>query len=414
MINYLKSTDINIILANLYQLVFEITDACNLKCKYCSYGEFYDDYDNRENKLLPIEKAIRLIDYLVQLWNSDMNMSSNKNIFISFYGGEPLLNMPFIKSVVNYVENKIDCPNRNIAFSMTTNALLLDRHMDYLYEHKIGLLISLDGDEENMVYRVDKCGNSVFDRIINNVNLLKKKYPYYFNEYVNFNAVLHNKNSVEEIHRFFKEKYNKIPRIGELNGSGIRKDKQAEFMQTYRNARESLQQAEHYEEIEKEMFMKSASYQQAATFLHQNNEFVYHDYTDLLFEKSIEKKIPTGTCLPFARKMFITVNGKILPCERIGHQFTLGEITDTEIRLDTEAIAEKYNNYYDKIERQCGKCKNKSCIQCIFNLNNLDTQPVCYGFMNEETHQKYVKSQMNFFIKNPEAYKKLMTDVISI
>jgi uncharacterized protein len=30
-------------LANLPQLVFEITDACNLKCKYCGYGEFYDD-----------------------------------------------------------------------------------------------------------------------------------------------------------------------------------------------------------------------------------------------------------------------------------------------------------------------------------------------------------------------------------
>jgi uncharacterized protein len=37
-------------LANLPQITFEITDACNLKCKYCGYGEFYDDYDNREDK----------------------------------------------------------------------------------------------------------------------------------------------------------------------------------------------------------------------------------------------------------------------------------------------------------------------------------------------------------------------------
>ena len=40
-------------LANLPQLVFEVTDACNLKCKYCAYGEFYDDFDERENKVLP-------------------------------------------------------------------------------------------------------------------------------------------------------------------------------------------------------------------------------------------------------------------------------------------------------------------------------------------------------------------------
>jgi len=31
-------------LANLKQVVFEVTDACNLKCKYCGYGEFYNDY----------------------------------------------------------------------------------------------------------------------------------------------------------------------------------------------------------------------------------------------------------------------------------------------------------------------------------------------------------------------------------
>jgi len=29
-------------LINLRQLTFEVTDACNLKCKYCGYGEFYD------------------------------------------------------------------------------------------------------------------------------------------------------------------------------------------------------------------------------------------------------------------------------------------------------------------------------------------------------------------------------------
>lgn len=29
-------------LANLKQLTFEVTDACNLKCKYCGYGEFYN------------------------------------------------------------------------------------------------------------------------------------------------------------------------------------------------------------------------------------------------------------------------------------------------------------------------------------------------------------------------------------
>ena len=74
-------------LANLPQLVFEVTDACNLKCKYCAYGEFYSDFDKREDKMLPLSKAKQLIDYLNQFWNSGRNTSAKSVTYISFYGG---------------------------------------------------------------------------------------------------------------------------------------------------------------------------------------------------------------------------------------------------------------------------------------------------------------------------------------
>ena len=402
-------------IANMQQLVFEVTDACNLKCRYCAYGEMYDDYDVREEKMLPVDKAIRLIDFLVDFWNSGRNNSVQKITFISFYGGEPLLNMPFIREIVDYIENKINCPNHVFKFSMTTNAILLHQYMDFLQEHRFFLLVSLDGNKENTGYRIDKAGNPVFDRIVRNVDRLKEKYPDYFKERVNFNAVLHNKNSVEAIYRFFKERYDKIPTIGELNDVGIRREMQEAFKQTYRNSRESLHQSEHYEEIERDMFIRTGSYQSVTLFLHQYSGFVFKDYTDLLFDRDGKKRLPTGTCMPFSKKMYVTVNGKILPCERIGHQFALGEITDTAVRLDMEAIADKYNAYYAKFESQCSQCKTiKSCIQCIFNVADLEGKPVCHGFMNGETFQNYVNSQMHFLEKNPEAYQKIMEEVIVI
>ena len=70
---YITSDTIIKALANLPQLVFEVTDECNLRCRYCAYGEFYDDYDCRENKKLPVEYATRLIDYLLPYSNSNRN-----------------------------------------------------------------------------------------------------------------------------------------------------------------------------------------------------------------------------------------------------------------------------------------------------------------------------------------------------
>lgn len=62
-IKYITSDNVVSALANLPQLVFEVTDACNLRCKYCAYGEFYEDYDMREDKMLTAGRAILLINY---------------------------------------------------------------------------------------------------------------------------------------------------------------------------------------------------------------------------------------------------------------------------------------------------------------------------------------------------------------
>ena len=409
----LSANDIRYQLSNLRHLTFEVTDACNLKCKYCGYGEFYSDYDKRENKMLSMEKAIRLLEYLAELWNSNMNISKDRHVYISFYGGEPLLNMPFIATIVDYVENRLKCPHRHFSFSMTTNAILLNRYADFLTKHRFNLLISLDGNDANSAYRVDNNNKPAFDSIVSNINLLRNKYPEYFEKYVNFNAVLHNKNSVEEIYRFFKDQYNKIPSIGELNNTGIKPEQQKKFMATYRNVGESLHQSEHYDEIERDMFIRSGSYQTVTTFLHQYSGFVFRNYNDLFFEQQGIKTLPTGTCIPFSKKMFVTVNGKILPCERIGHQHALGEITDTGIQLDFEKIAKKYNQYYSKIKEQCIYCFIKrSCIQCIFNLEDLETSCRCRGFTNEQSFRNYVNSQLHFLSQHPEDYYRIMEEVI--
>ena len=415
MTEYITSEHVLSNLANLPQLVFEVTDACNLKCKYCAYGEFYSDFDKREDNMLSVSKAIRLIDYLNQYWNSERNTSAKSFMYISFYGGEPLMNFNFIKEIVEYVETRLDCPRRKFLFSMTTNAILLHKYMDYLVEHDFHILVSLDGNEKNNSYRVDYFGNGSFGRVVRNVDLLREKYPDFFDKNINFNSVFHNKSTVKEVYRFFKDRYGKKPMISELNNSGIRPEKMEEFNHTYKNSEESLHQSEHYEEIEKDLFMGASSYKSLALYLHQYSGNYYRDYTDLLFDKKHIRYIPTGTCLPFSKKMFVTVNGKILPCERIGHQFGLGQVTGTQVELDPVEIAKKYNEYFAKMESLCSQCKNrKICIQCLFNLKNVNKKPMCYGFMNEQMAIEFEQRQMRFLSLHPEAYREIMEKVFII
>lgn len=88
-------------LVNLKQLTFEVTDACNLHCRYCGYGDLYFGYDKRETKHMSFEQGKVLIDYLVDIWRTYHTKSDRQRTYISFYGGEPLMNMDFITRIVD-------------------------------------------------------------------------------------------------------------------------------------------------------------------------------------------------------------------------------------------------------------------------------------------------------------------------
>lgn len=90
---------------NLPQLVFEVTDNCNLNCSYCGYGKLYQGYDPRKKRNLSFKKACNTIDYLARLWKENINDSMSQQLTIGFYGGEPLINIKLIKELIQYIES---------------------------------------------------------------------------------------------------------------------------------------------------------------------------------------------------------------------------------------------------------------------------------------------------------------------
>lgn len=109
--------DIKSNLANLTHLVFEVTDACNLKCKYCGYGELYNTYDKRNNSFMNFSMAKKVIDYLYAIWQKYPGKSSPRKIVFGFYGGEPLMNFTLIQEVISYLETLPPIPNTQFGTS---------------------------------------------------------------------------------------------------------------------------------------------------------------------------------------------------------------------------------------------------------------------------------------------------------
>lgn len=389
--------DIEYNFMNTSQIVFEITDRCNLRCKYCGYGELYNNYDERKTTDFEIEQAKLFIDYYFSKCKS--NNFQNDNLSFGFYGGEPLLNFDFVKELIYYIEKKYPRDN-SYEYYMTTNGVLLDRYIDFIVEKNFNLLISLDGDKYASSYRVDFANNPVFEKVVHNVETLREKYPVYYHKKLNFNAVLHNRNTPEAIYDFFSSKYHKDPSIGLLNTTGINPDKKKKFSEMY-NSDFIINNSSC---LEKKTLRKNLIYKHGR-FLHNNFYQYYGNYIDLLSERVNQLIIPTATCSPLQKKIFITVNGKILPCERIGQNIPLGKIQDNNLYIDFQEISDLYNQMYETMyKNECRTCYMiNNCESCMFHvkLNK------CLSKSNIHKFIDYIKEEIDFFESHRMFYSQI-------
>lgn len=401
-------------LANTPQIVFEVTDSCNLQCYYCGYGQLYEFYDKRDGINLNKKKAFSFINHMVELWNSPFNTSANREVCISFYGGEPLLNMKLIIDIIEYISS-LDIPNIKFYYSMTTNGILLKKHIDLLVKYDFHLLISLDGNKENNKYRRLKNKMESFDYVMDNILSIKEKYPDYFKKRINFNSVLHNRNSVSEIYLFIKKNFGKVPMISELNTMGVKPEHKTEFNKTYRNLTESLYQGNDSETIEHDMFILLPNNKSLVYFLHRYTDNIYYTYSDFFTDKKELQILPTGTCFPFSRKVFITTNGKILQCERISHKYYLGTINETGVvNIDYKNIAKKYHDWYNTLYIQCTACSRLgNCPQCMFYINDTNKTPQCPNFATINKLTKDISTFIYSLENDSKEYKRI-TENISI
>ena len=407
---FLKVTKDHILynIRNLKQIVFEVTDACNLECTYCGLGRMYEGNDDRCSKNLSFGRCKQIVDFLADIWKKFPPVSFNQTCAVSFYGGEPLLNMSLIKRIISYLEQLPD-NNRKFRYSMTTNAVLLDKHMDYLVQKKFALLVSLDGDESGHSYRVDHAGNSSFNKVFANLKNLQQSHLDYFKMFVNFNAVLHDRNSVESISRFIQDNFEKKPLISEMATDSLKESEQETYNKMFRSKVKSANDITNKSFLES-ILDNSPAFSSLVSFIDAESGNVFDNYNELIGSREKDFVNRTGTCLPFAKKMFITVTGKILPCERISQKYAMGEVSDKKVTFDYNQIVEEYNKLTGKYVDQCKICHyRKRCKKCVFTSMTINgTNTECENFGNKESFDKFTENQKRFLVENPKLYKKIM------
>lgn len=121
-------------------ICLNVAHDCNLRCKYCfaSTGHF-----GGQRSLMPFEVGKKAIDLLFT------SCGPRKHLAIDFFGGEPLMNWEATQKMLEYAEQKAQEARKSLKFTLTTNATGLTPEIgDYLNQHKVNVVLSLDGRPE--------------------------------------------------------------------------------------------------------------------------------------------------------------------------------------------------------------------------------------------------------------------------
>jgi radical SAM protein with 4Fe4S-binding SPASM domain len=141
------------ILGKRVELQISTTLKCNLSCSYCVLAD--------GDVLGSHGKPIYTLDQLDKFTRTHL---SDKEIYFTFFGGEPLMNRPFIYDVMDRYPD--------VDYQIITNGTLLHKMDESYLSRFTNFLISIDGTEQiTNKYR----GKNVFSNIMKNVDQIKHK-----------------------------------------------------------------------------------------------------------------------------------------------------------------------------------------------------------------------------------------------
>lgn len=340
---------------NLKNITLQVTQNCNLRCKYCVYSGSYSNRTHT-NKRMSFETAKKALDFF------NTHSSNNKKLTIGFYGGEPLLEFDLIKKSIEYAKEIFY--GKELFFTMTTNGTIMnEKIIELLSDNNLHLVISLDGakkiQDANRVFADNNTGT--FDTVINNIEKIKNINEHYLNNHISFNAVIDLSKDFNCANDFFVN-YDTVKNLG-VTGN---------FINTTTRIDEYTIDDQYAADSQYEIFK---------VFLNKCTD-VLKNYESRLLTPAFESLIinihnrkvvnnenatttsPGGQCIPGIQRFFVTSDGVFYPCERVNEteELSIGDIDDG-FNLEK---AKKILNVGKLTEKECRQCWNfQLCSHCI-------------------------------------------------
>lgn len=384
-------------LQDLKAISIEITENCNMRCTYCGHSDLYEHYNyERSDNFINERNVYELINELNRYWES----KQNKEIEISFYGGEPLLGIKQIRTIVSFLHKNY--PHINFRYKITTNGLLLLKNISFLVENDFKIAVSLDGNERHNAYRILKNGQYTHRKVVAILDEIKKTYPFYYKNNMHISSVLHNLNDISEIQTYVKDRLQLGSYIGELNTNNI-KNVYA-FKKMYKSKDGTFEVKSKSGKTKKE---HRPNEKKIYHFLHHILRNSYVTITNII-QKNSSYILSScqKTCLPFNRELYLTVKGDIFPCETIPQTYPLGYIRNGNVYLSPTYITNLYNN---KMKQQYQFCKGchilPFCSICLFQvLSATEKENICPQYSDEKTFKEYIMTYVDYFELNTFDY----------
>ncbi|KAA3611933.1 MAG: SPASM domain-containing protein [Planctomycetota bacterium] len=351
---------------NPRNLMFLVTEACNLACTYCYEVENGVHDQPGTFKKVDAEKAIDA--YLTEA-------APRGYACITFFGGEPLLNFEVVKHIVAYSKGKAAELGMEVGYSITTNlTLMTEEAADLLASNHFSIMLSIDGPKHiHDRNRVGKCSATALgthDLIIRNLKVLMEKCGQYGTRMPKLRATVTRPEEFEEVEDYLYSLGTGFVEIGtadfkeeDLDGPHCPSESPA------KTKADPIREMEgRYEAVWERM--KQGDRSDIAPSIAKGMRKLAEQLQNVGPREEAEPLL-CGVC----RNMkAITPNGDLYPCHRyVGMEnFKVGNLHQGG--LDEHRVRDYYGKVFESFRNKCSQCWARHLCggQCSWELSTED------------------------------------------